>query len=422
METRLQEPYWQGLPRAFWYLWLGTLISRLGGFVFTFLAIYLTEQQGFSVEAAGLVVSLYGAGSLCAGPLGGMLADRIGRRATLFGGLFCASVALLHLGFARGFLRIAIGTLLLGCATDVGRPAAQAAVADLVPPEERTRAYGLLYWAINLGFAGAAMLAGLLAHLNFLLLFIGDAVGTFCFGCIVFLRLPETRPVARNREPGVPAAGGTAATLLRLLTPYRDRIFISLVLIHFTVAWVFCQSIVSLPLDMSRHGIPIARFGQLIAINGILIVLLQPLAVRIVTRIARGRVLALGSLLNGCGFGLCAISHSQAFYVLSIVIWTIGEILLAPVIPTLVADLAPRELRGSYQGGFQLCWGAGALLGPAFGGLIMGRLGANALWLLCFVIGVASAWLHLLHARVRRRLLLTLPESAGALSREDGRG
>lgn len=423
-----EAPQWLGLPRPFWYLWLGVLINRLGGFVATFLAIYLTQDRHFSVESAGFVVSLYGAGSLCAGPLGGALSDRIGRRTTLLIALVGAAAAMVNLGLSRDYGRIAIGAMVLGCLSDLGRPASNAAIADLVPPEDRTRAYGLLYWAINLGFAGAAMLAGLLAKFDFLWLFIGDATTTTLFGLIVILRVPETLPRARaqNAADGAAGGGGTEAASAPqsrdFLRPYRDVVFVTFVFIQFTVAWVFCQFGASLPLDMTRHGIPMPRYGQLVAINGILIVLLQPIVLRHIGRVRRASALALGAFLTGGGFGICALGHSQLLYAISICVWTLGEIIFSPVVPTLVADLAPRSLRGSYQGAFQLSWGAASLLGPAVGGIIMGRLGSQTLWGLCAGIGVVAAILHLLTAAARRRRFVELgdSQSKAAILREDG--
>ena len=140
-----------GLPRTFWYLWAGMLVNRLGGFLFTFLAIYLTETRGYSIQAAGLYVALYGAGSLLAGPLGGVLADSLGRRPTMLMSACLGALAMLQLGIARDPWHLAEATLLLGLVNDLGRPARQAAVADLVPSADRARAYGLLYWAVNLG-------------------------------------------------------------------------------------------------------------------------------------------------------------------------------------------------------------------------------------------------------------------------------
>ena len=72
------------------------LVNRLGGFLFTFLAIYLTETRGYSIQAAGLYVALYGAGSLLAGPLGGVLADSLGRRPTMLMSACLGALAMLE--------------------------------------------------------------------------------------------------------------------------------------------------------------------------------------------------------------------------------------------------------------------------------------------------------------------------------------
>src|SRR6185295_17655622 len=90
-----------GLPRTYWVLWSGTLLNKLGGTVFFLLGIYLTRERGLAPELAGLVISLYAAGGLVAGPLGGALADRIGRRATLLVGTTGAGALMLALGFTR---------------------------------------------------------------------------------------------------------------------------------------------------------------------------------------------------------------------------------------------------------------------------------------------------------------------------------
>lgn len=406
------ERHYLGLPMTYWYLWVGTLINRMGSFVFTFLAVYLTDKRGFSIETVGYIISLYGLGSLVAGPLGGVLTDRVGRRPTLILGLFSGAASMLLLSTARQAWSIAAAAFIVGVTCDMGRPAAQAAVTDLVPSQDRTRAFGFLYWAMNLGFAGSSILAGLLAKVDFFLLFLGDALTLSCFGVIVWLRVKETRPA---RSPA-----DRVAPPIDLMTPYRDTSFALFVGIQFLVAWLFWQSGNTLPLDMQTHQIDMARYGQLLAINGVLIVLLQPLSVRYVGRFPRGKVLALGALLIGLGFGLPAFGHSQVLYAGSIVVWTLGEIIMSPVTPTVVSDLAPTHLRGSYQGGFQLCWGAAALLGPSVGGLLLNRAGARPLWLLCGGLGILAALLHLLVAPARRRRLSQLDDAVTTLRREDG--
>jgi predicted MFS family arabinose efflux permease len=71
MKSRLTSD----LPPAYWLLWLGTLINRLGGFVIPFLTLYLTGQRGIPISQAALMVSLFGAGSFTASLAGGVVAD-----------------------------------------------------------------------------------------------------------------------------------------------------------------------------------------------------------------------------------------------------------------------------------------------------------------------------------------------------------
>src|SRR5205807_2131637 len=129
-------------------------------------------------------------------------------------GLTLGALAMVHLALARAPWHIAAAALLLGLLGDLYRPAVWAAASDLVPPEHRLRAFGFLYWAINLGFAIAAALAGALASSGYWILFAGDAATSLAMAALVWTRVPETRPERRD-DAGQP---GTAA--LDFLAPF----------------------------------------------------------------------------------------------------------------------------------------------------------------------------------------------------------
>ena len=377
------------LPRAFWFLWAGMLVNRLGGFIVPFLALYLTEERGLPVEQAGLIVTLWGAGSLLSGPFGGHLADSIGRRKTLGLGTLLGAAAMLSLGFARTPMALGIGAFALGFLGDMFRPAINATVADVVPEEQRPRAYGIMYWAYNLGFSIAPLVAGLAmgrGQGGFVWLFVGDAATTLACGAILWTNVPESRPTPTHDAPRLPKERARA-----FLTPYRDWTFLAFAVSAFLAALVFHQGFVALPVDMGKHGISPVMFGRLIACNGILIVLVQPFVSGRLQRMRPARVLAAAALLMGIGFGLSGIAASPWAYLASIAVWTFGEILMAPVTPTVVAALAPASLRGTYQGAFQFSWGGATLIGPVLGAVVLGRLGAPVLWWGCVVVGVLSA-------------------------------
>jgi MFS family permease len=398
MKSRLTSD----LPPAYWLLWLGTLINRLGGFVIPFLTLYLTGQRDIPVSQAALMVSLFGAGSFTANLAGGEVADRLGRRPILLASFLIAPLNMVALGMARSIELIAVLCLFQGFFTDLYRPAVGAAIADLVPPEGRPRAYGYNYWAINLGAAIAPAVAGLLAQRNYFLLFAGDALTTFIFGLIVLWGIKETRPIEAHQAS---RSEGARVRLARLGSEPLLLAFTGLALLFGTV---YMQGNVTLPVDMQAHGLDAAQYGLAIATNGALVVLLSISVSRAVVRWPRFRTMAVAGLLIGLGFGLTAVATTLMGYVLSVAIWTLGEIAGAAIAPTIVADLSPPELRGLYQGVFGAAWGLSLFSGPLIGGWVFQHLGATTLWTGCLAIGFLLSLGYLaLSAPANRRMAST---------------
>jgi MFS family permease len=375
-------PDFRGLPRPFWVLFAGTLVNRVGGFVLVFLAIYLTEVRGLTPAQAGAIISAYGLGAIGGGPLGGALSDRIGRRPTLVASLIGGGASMLVLGFVTGTTTIVVAATATGLLYEMYRPVVSATVADVVRADDRPRAYGLLYWAVNLGASVAPLLGGLVAARSYCALFAADAATTAMYGVIVWAALPETRPAVSLQSD---AARGAVRAIL------RDRVFLTVCLLTLASCIVFFQSFVGLPIDVRAHGISAAGFGALIALNGVLIVLLQPFAGDLIRGRSRPSVLAVASLLLGCGFGMNAWVGSVPGYAASIAVWTFGEILFAPAASSLVADLAPPDLRGRYQGAFAMAFTGAFAAAPAVGGYVIAHAGARWLWTGCLATGLAVA-------------------------------
>jgi MFS family permease len=375
-------PDLRGLPRSFWVLFGGTLVNRVGGFVLVFLAIYLTEARGLTAAQAGTVMAIYGLGAMAGGPLGGAVSDRVGRRPVLILSLIGGGASMLALGLVTRTVAIVPIALLTGILYEMYRPIVSAVVADVVPSEDRPRAYALIYWAVNIGASIAPLAGGLIAARSYRSLFAVDAATTALYGLIIWAALPETRPAHAASAHTARSAAGAVLT---------DGAFMVFCLLTFLFSLVFFQSFVSLPLDLRAHGISAAGFGVLIAVNGVLIVLLQPLAGEMVRGRSRPLTLALASLFLAAGFGMNAWPGSPAWYAGSVTVWTIGEILFAPAATTYAADLAPIELRGAYQGAFALAFTAAFAAAPAAGGYLLTLAGARWLWTACAAAGLTAA-------------------------------
>ncbi|MER7893629.1 MFS transporter [Micromonospora sp. NPDC094482] len=395
-----------GLPRRFWYLWAGTLINRLGSFVLVFLAIYLTQERGFSASQAGLVIGLWGVGGAVGTTVGGTLTDRWGRRPTLLVAHLGAATMMLALGLARPLWAVALGALLLGTFAEAARPAFGAMMIDVVPEKDRLRAFSLNYWAINLGFACAAVLAGFAAQAGYLLLFVVDAITTLVTALIIFIRVGETRRAASPTAKGAPAPAGALRTIL------SDPIYLGFVALNLFSALVFLQHISMLPIAMGDSGLTPATYGSVIALNGVLIVVGQLFVPRLIRGRSRSHVLALAAVVMGVGFGLTAFAEAAWFYGLTVLIWTVGEMLNSPSNATLVAELSPAALRGRYQGVFSLSWQIAGASAPILGGLVREHIGNSALWLGCAAIGGLMAVAHLISGPARERRATMLRRTA----------
>ncbi|HSN89996.1 MAG TPA: MFS transporter [Anaeromyxobacteraceae bacterium] len=385
-----------GLPPVFWTLWAGLLVNRLASFVSTFLGLYVTREHGLGAAEAGRLVALYGVGLLVSGPLGGVLADRVGRRATMLLGLVLGGLSVAALAFVRHPAAMGAAVLLAALAGEIYRPAAQAAIADVVPAGDRLRAYGLVYWAVNLGWTFGLSLAGFLAERSWKALFLADTLTSLLFAGIVALRVPETRP----RAAGAPGADGGS-----LLEVARDRDLVLFLGLNLASLIVFTQFQLAAPLDMAAHGITPSTFSLLMALNGIGVIVLQPTLGPWLRRFDGARLLAIASVLIGLGFGLNAVARTAPAYAAGVALWTVGEVLAFPVANATVADLAPAHLRGRYQGAFTMSWGVAFTLSPLIAGEVLSRAGAPALWAGCLALGLLVAAGHLAVAPARRRRL-----------------
>ncbi|NJC69306.1 MFS transporter [Planosporangium thailandense] len=402
-----------GLPGAYWYLWAGTLINRLGGFAVLFLSLYLTSARGLSPAAAGLVVGAHGVGGALGVLAGGVLADRWGRRSTLLACHAAATVLMLALAFSPWLPVITVVTALIGFAQQMAPPAFVAAIVDVVPEPDRTRAFNLQFWAVNLGMAGASLLAGMVAEVSFTLLFTLDATATFITFVILLLRVPETGAARESgTAPNEPRGG--------LHTALTDRTFLTFVGLTFVLAVLTLQTSTILPLAMRADGLRPSAYGLVTAFAGVLIVLGQLFVPRLITGRVKGRVLAVAVALLGLGIGMVGGADTLPVYLVAAAVWTAGSMLAAPPNAEINAELSPPELRGRYQSVFYLTFPAAGFVAPAVGGWSLEHLG-NWHWALCGLVGVLAAVGHLLASPARERRVAATIATPPRVSAASGR-
>ena len=302
--------------------------------------------------------------------------------------MFGSAIAMLALSQARAYAPIVVITFLAGCAAEMYRPASLALLSDLVPAEQRVVAFGVYRFAVNLGFAAGPATAGFLADRSFLLAFLGDAVTS------VALRPHRPRaPAARHPQRGQRREHRHAADRRARQTAFLLFLFatVCMTLVEF-------QFISSLALHVTGHGYSAAVYGALISFNGVLIVFFELAITNFVQRFQLLRAVAIGYLLTGIGFALTGLAHTIPLLAVTVVIWTLGEMVGMPPAARGSTQISPERYRGRYMGMLSVAWSLGMLLGPALGTFVFERNPA-ALWSGCLLLGVISSTTLFLQSR-----------------------
>lgn len=378
-----------GLPRTFWAIFAALLVNRIGAFGMLLMPTYLTTGRGTSLALAGVVTGAYGAGGGIGSLLGGVLADRWGRRKSYLTGTTSAACLMLSLAFAEPVWLIAALVVLLGIAHTLPGPPMVAAIVDVTPAKDRSRAFNLQFWAFNMGTSVAAALAGLIAEVSFTALFIGDAAMTALTVVLVWFFVPETKPLRLTNS------GGLGVVL-------RDRVYLTFVGLTFVLAFLSVQSSTTIQLAMGADGLSPAVFGLVLSVSGAMIVLGQLFVPKLIGARRHAVVLATALSLVGIGYAAIALADVAWLYLGAAVVWTFGQMLAAPANASINAELAPIELRGRYQAIFNLVFPVALFVAPAVGGWSLEGLGPWH-WVLCGLLGIGAAAGHVASARTREQ-------------------
>ena len=381
---------WRGLgalPPKIWIHFTATLINRMGTMAIPFLVLYLTKDVGFEAEYAGLMLGLYGLGSLCSSPFLGKLSDRVGPVRVMKVSLFTSTLVMVAYPFARTPAAVVVATVLLAVSSEAFRPASLAVLTDIAPPEQRKAAFAVNRLAVNLGMSVGPAVGGYLAEINFPSIFRVNGAASF----VAFLVLAFTGfQVAHHRA----TESGAATAPPRSKPAHRDWRLIAFLLTCIPLAAVFFQHEGALSLDIvDGLGLSKSFFGTMFTINTIMIVFLEVQLNLQTSHWPHRKSLCLGGLFIAFGFGAMAFAHTALAVVATVVVWTIGEMILLPSMSNYVADLSPPDRRGEYMGLYSMSWGCAFAVGPWLGTVVLERYGRVSLWMGTFVVAGLAALL-----------------------------
>ncbi|MGB4660401.1 MAG: MFS transporter [Mobilitalea sp.] len=398
------------------YIMFGaTVINRFGDFVMPFLTMYLTIKMGLSYEIAGIIVTISALIGIPSSLLGGKCADELGRKRTYLIAQGGAALALLPCAFLKNPVPIVIFLLLSTFFNGAVRPPMNAIITDILPPHQRQLGFSLQYLGINVGVALGPIVAGFLFN-NFLpMLFIGDALTSFIALFLIWKNIKEIKPEHLKEtaysELEKEEKGNTISALIK-----RPQITIFLI-VYILYSFVYTQHRFALPLttEAAFGSAGASRFGILMSINAFT-VLLCTVAVTSFTRHLKPIInIAIAGIVYAVGFGMLGVIHSYYMFILSTIIWTLGEILVVTNFGVYLADNSPSNFRARFNAVGSLSWSFGAALGTSIAGRFLQKIGLNYIWLLTFVLAIlgTTGMLGIYFAGKKRKNSVKIVEVTG---------
>jgi len=382
---------YKGLPKSIYILFLAQVINRFGDFVLPFLTLFLVKKMGLNYESAGFAVMLTALSSIPGSFAGGKIADHIGRKKSYIFFQLTAGFFLFFCAFVSN-PKIIIALVCISSFFNGGvRPIMSAIITDVLPAEKRQIGFSISYLGINLGAAVGPLAAGFLFNHYIPLIFIGDAITSLIAVILVALNIQETLPDYNNSKFITNEEKSEEGNVFTVLLK-RPKILIFLI-INIFLSFVYTQNVFSLPIMLEHiFGSSGARnYGILISFNAITVLVMTMFITNKIRKWHPLNAIAMSGVLSAIGFGMITFINSIPLYILSTLIWTIGEIMNATNFGVYIANNTPQNFRARFNAVTSLSFAIGAALGTSLMGKYMDIFEVKAVWPLVFFLALFGA-------------------------------
>ena len=388
-------------PRQFWILVGSSFIDSLGRTIlFPFFTLYITKHFGIGMAAAGILLGIFSLSDMFGSLIGGALADKLGRKIMIILGLLLSATSSLVMGFIDSltvfyFIAVAVGLL-----SDLGRPASQAMIADILPEDKRAGGFGLSRVVHNLAWVIGPSIGGFLAAKSYLYLFITDAVMSSITALIILRFIMDTTP----QTPEGQKAQSMAESLSGYKEVLKNGLFTAFILISLLMLLVYQQLYSTFSVFLRDYrGIPESGYGLMMSANACLVVIFQFWVSRITERHNPFLMIAVGTVFYFFGYTAFGFIYGFYYFLGAVVLITIGEMIMIPVQMSIVAKLSPEHMRGRYMAASGFSWSVASMVGPWAAGLIMDNHDPDLVWVICGIIScLAIAGFMILFLKTRK--------------------
>lgn len=392
---RFMKEAFSGLPPTVWLLSLVNLINRSGTMILPFLPLYLTNDLGWSLSLSGFAVGCYGFGALVGSWLGGKLCDIFHGFHVMVFFLVGAGVLMFGVVHLRSAYTVIPGLIILGLISEGVRPSFGVMLTLCCPPELRPRGFTLLRLAINLGTAIGPAIGGFLAMHSYVWLFRVDGITCMLAALPLFL-VPHGKALMKEKPPKKIQSDGSSV--------WGDGVFIIFFITVLITGVMFLQIWSTYPVFLKEdYGLTERHYGLIMSFNGVLIILTEMGLTHAFAGWRPLRVASIGMVVFALGLGMLPFGHGFVYALISVAVWTTGEMLIAPFLSTFVSLHAPKEQMGSYMGLYNMGWAGSFIIAPPMGAWVFEHWGSGPLWFGAFGIGVLAAVVCLALDRYKRR-------------------
>ncbi len=361
-----------GLKKEIWLLSVVMFINRSGTMVVAFLSLYLTQKAQLSVEKAGLVMTIYGAGALFGSWLGGRVADLKGHFFVQFWSLFIGGILFFFIGISYNFYFICLVSFILSTFSEAYRPANQVAISHYSTPETFTRSVSLVRLAINLGWSIGPAIGGFLAFYNYNYLFWIDGITNILAAILVYFFLNADFEVVKEKILKVTKT---------LDSPLKDRFF--LWFLFFSTLYALCFSPMFTVMNLYFKEIlhfNTKQIGIIMAFNGAIVAFVEMILLfKIQGKYNILHLIAFGVFLLILNFLIIIGFSSFNMILFAMLIASFSEIFAMPFMNTITINRAKSHNRGQYSAFYAMTWAFSQTLSPFISTQIIGNYGYQAL-------------------------------------------
>ncbi|RXR20614.1 MFS transporter [Flavobacterium amnicola] len=398
----------RGFSKEIWVLTLITYINRAGAMVMLFLTKYLHESLFFSLTEIGWMLVCIGVGALFGNWLGGKLTDITGFYTVMLSSLFLTGFGIIAIMFLYDFVEICIGLFLVTAIADTYKPAMYVAVSNFTNKKNRTRALTLVRLAVNLGIISGPIIAGLVIKKdNYDMLFWIDGI-TCILAITIFMLLIDESKMYKARKmihrKNKKELNSKPASIL------NDSNFLIFLFASFLTAFLFFQLFTTIPLyNSEKLKLTELQIGLLLSLNGLLVFLFEMPLIGFLekTEIDATKIILFGAAFMTSGFFFLLFSNSIVFLIISILLITIGQILLFSFSNTFAFTRAISGHEGKYMAFYAMSFSAAQILSPKIGLIVIDNYNYFSNWLLMSIIGLIGISLYyLLDKNIRQETTL----------------